>query len=71
MENMDIIIEEGKSEGLFRHDVNNRILKNLFIGCFSHIMLRWLNSTPQTYFDTINAINWMVTLLLRAVVLRK
>jgi AcrR family transcriptional regulator len=71
MDTMDIILDEGKSKGLFRPDINNRIFKNLFIGCFSHIMLRWLNSTPHTYFDTINAINWTATLLLRAAVLKK
>jgi len=36
------IIEEGKSAGYFRADVNPRVFRNMFFGAFSHLALRWI-----------------------------
>lgn len=36
------IIDEGKHAGVFRKEVNNRVFRNLFIGSFTHLFLRWI-----------------------------
>ncbi len=47
---IEILIEQGKAEGVFRTDVNPRVFRNLFLGTFSHMSLRWfiLNKRPET-----------------------
>ena len=47
---IEILIEAGKAEGAFRTDVNPRVFRNLFLGTFSHMSLRWfiLNKRPET-----------------------
>ena len=64
---IDGILEEGRQGGFFRPEVDGRIFRNLFVGCFSQLLLRWSNSGPRSYFDTVYAINRSVELLLRAV----
>ena len=42
------VLGEGKRAGIFRQQVNNRVYRNLFIGSFTHLLLRWLFiSTPH------------------------
>jgi TetR/AcrR family fatty acid metabolism transcriptional regulator len=42
------VLGEGKRAGVFRQQVNNRVYRNLFIGSFTHLLLRWLFiSTPH------------------------
>ncbi len=38
---VEVAIEEGKADGSFRPDVNPRVFRNLFLGAFSHMALRW------------------------------
>ncbi len=64
---VDEILNEGKETGYFRPDVNNRIFKNLFNGCFCHLMLRWLNRSPRSYFDSIQIIWRTADLLLQSI----
>ena len=64
---IDEILEEGKRGGFFRPEIDARIFKNLFVGCFSQLLLRWSNSSPRSYYDTVYAINRSVELLLRSV----
>ncbi len=35
------ILNEGKERGVFRSEVDNRIFRNLFIGSFTHLAIRW------------------------------
>ena len=67
LEIIDNLLEAGKQDGFFRREVNNRVFKNLFVGCFSHMMLRWFNLTPRTCFDTVYEIDRTVALLLRSI----
>lgn len=60
-------LEEGKRDGSVRADVNTRIYKNLFLGAFSHMALRWLVLGKEGEIDQMREINEVVTLLSRAV----
>ncbi len=64
---IDAILYEGKAEGCIRSTINNRIFKNLLIGVFSHMALRWLfvGHTPQV--DKTSEINTVVNLLTKMV----
>lgn len=57
------IVEQGKSEGVFRSNVNPRIFRNLFLGAFSHISIRWfiLESRPQV--DMMREIDQLTDML--------
>jgi TetR/AcrR family fatty acid metabolism transcriptional regulator len=61
------IIEEGKSEGVFRQDVESRILRNMFFGTFSHMAIRWfiVGKAPNT--DMMREIDQATDLLSLAV----
>jgi AcrR family transcriptional regulator len=62
------IIEEGKRAGIFREDIHNRVYRNLFIGSFTHLMLRWFFiSTPQPLVF-IKEFHHATELLCRAVI---
>lgn len=62
------VIEEGKKSGLMRSDINPRIFKNLFLGAFSHMALRWLILDKENKIDKMEEIEEAVYLLTKAVV---
>jgi TetR/AcrR family transcriptional regulator, fatty acid metabolism regulator protein len=57
------VIEEGKEDGSFRPDINPRVFRNLFLGAFSHMTLRWfiLDKGPET--DKMREIDQIIELL--------
>ena len=61
------IIEEGKDAGIFRKDVHNRVYRNLFIGSFTHLMLRWFFISTPTPLVFIKEFHHATELLCRAV----
>ncbi|MCK4791156.1 MAG: helix-turn-helix transcriptional regulator [Desulfobacteraceae bacterium] len=61
------VLEEGKKDGSIRIEVNNRVFKNLFLGAFSHMALRWLILGQEAETDKMREINEVVLLLSRAV----
>lgn len=64
---LNIILEEGKKDGSIRPDVNIRVFKNLFLGAFGHMALRWLILPQEGQIDKMVEIDELVLLLLRAV----
>ncbi len=64
---IDQILDEGKSDGSIRAAVNNRIFRNLFVGAFSHMVLRWLFVGETTTVDKTYEINEVVDLLKKTV----
>lgn len=62
------IIEEGKAEGSMRSNINARVFRNLFLGTFSHMALRWLILGTEQETDKMKEIDEIVSLLTRAVV---
>ena len=67
MDTLDNILEQGKKEGQIRSSVSNRIFKNLFIGSFSHLALRWLFLEQDLQIDKTSEINEVIELLVKAV----
>ncbi len=61
------VLDEGKSDGSFREDVNNRIFRNLFLGAFAHLMTRWVVLGKSTPIGVIEELNEASSLLCRAV----
>ncbi|GAB6909559.1 hypothetical protein JCM12296A_54040 [Desulfosarcina cetonica] len=48
------ILELGKRKRLFKPDLDNRIYRNLFVGAFTHMSIRWFiigNSSPLTVME--------------------
>ena len=57
------IIEEGKDNGNFRRDVNPRVFRNLFLGTFSHMALRWFIVQKPSKTDMMQEIDQVTDLL--------
>ena len=57
------IIVEGKEEGNFRQDVNPRVFRNLFLGTFSHMALRWFIVKEASETDMMREIDQVTDLL--------
>lgn len=62
------IIEEGKAEGFFRQDVNPRVFRNIFLGAFTHMSIRWI-IFDQKRFDKMFDIDSLTDLLCDSITL--
>ena len=67
MKGLFTILDKGKQEGVIRSSADNRIFKNLMVGAFSHITLRWIFSEEKTKLNKVEEINDMVAMLIRSV----
>jgi AcrR family transcriptional regulator len=61
------ILDEGKRAGVFRSNIQNRVFRNLFIGTFTHLMLRWFFISSPSPLVFIKEFHHMAELLIRAV----
>jgi len=61
------IIEEGKTKGSFRENVNPRVFRNMFIGTFNNLALRWFILEGDRNFDKMQKIEQLADLLTSAV----
>jgi TetR/AcrR family fatty acid metabolism transcriptional regulator len=61
------ILEEGKKDGSIRSNVNNRVFRNLFLGTFSLMALRWLILGGHAKTDLMREVDEVVLLLSLAV----
>ena len=61
------VVKEGLESGDFRPEVNPRVFRNMFLGAFSHMALRWLILQPRTETDILEEINQAAGLLFCAV----
>lgn len=61
------IIEEGKSEGVFRQDVDPRVFRNMYFGTFSHMAIRWFILGQVAGTDVMSEIDQATDLLSVAV----
>jgi TetR/AcrR family fatty acid metabolism transcriptional regulator len=64
---IDEILEEGKKAGIFRPEIDNRIFKNVFIGAFTHMALRWSFTVSGGNADKISEINALIEMLTGAI----
>jgi len=61
------IIAEGKDEGSFRTDISTRVFRNMFLGAFSHMALRWLIVGTENKYDKLREIKHLTDLLSTAI----
>ncbi|MDR3554490.1 MAG: TetR/AcrR family transcriptional regulator, partial [Syntrophobacteraceae bacterium] len=64
------ILDEGKKDGTFREDIDNRVFKNLFFGAFSHLTVRWFVVGKVTPIKMMEELNEVSSLLCRSVTRR-
>lgn len=48
---LEDIVQEGIEDGCFIPDINIRVFRNLFIGAFTHIVLRWFIVPKKSEYD--------------------
>jgi TetR/AcrR family transcriptional regulator, fatty acid metabolism regulator protein len=58
------VVREGMEEGAFRPDVNTRVFRNMFLGAFTHMALRWIIVKRREPFDKMMEINDLIRLLM-------
>ena len=61
------IVEEGKTAGVFRATVNSRVFRNMFLGAFSHMSMRWMVLRESAHVDKMEEIEQVSELLTSAV----
>lgn len=64
------VIEEGKAAGAFRASVNSRVFRNMFLGAFVHMSLRWFVLRESARVDKVEEIEQVTELLTSAVAAR-
>lgn len=62
------ILNEGKQKSFFRPDVDNRIYRNLFIGSFTQLAIRWFVVGKITPLDMMIEFCQLTDLLCRSIV---
>jgi TetR/AcrR family fatty acid metabolism transcriptional regulator len=62
------VIEEGKAKGSFRPDINARVFRNMFLGTFSHMALRWVILEKDSEVDKMRELVQITDLLTCAVI---
>ncbi len=60
------LLDEGKRTGVFRSDINNRVFRNLYIGTFTHLAVRWFFLGKTTPMDMTEEFGQVTALLCRA-----
>jgi TetR/AcrR family fatty acid metabolism transcriptional regulator len=68
---MEEVIEEGKSKNIFRPDVNPRVFRNMFLGAFTHMALRWIIVKKDRGYNKMKEIDHLVDLMTCAISLKK
>ncbi len=64
---LEDILEEGKAEGLFRAEVDNRVFRNMVLGVFSLSVLRWFLQDEGHKRDKVKEIDLLITYLVTAI----
>jgi TetR/AcrR family fatty acid metabolism transcriptional regulator len=64
---IDSIIEEGKEKGFFHSFVNPRIFRNMVLGAFSHLALRWFIVNKNNECDKMQEIGLVTELLMSSI----
>ena len=65
---IETIIEEGKADGIFRPNVNPRAFRNMFIGTFNNLTLRWFILERDENIDRMREIDQITDLFCSSVV---
>jgi TetR/AcrR family fatty acid metabolism transcriptional regulator len=60
-------IEEGKASGVFRSDINARVFRNMVLGTFSQMAMRWLREKKTSELELTKEINQVADIFVEAV----
>ena len=60
---LEDLIQKGINDGSFAPDCDIRIFRNMFLGAFSHMGVRWFFSGKAAEIDKIDEINQITDLL--------
>ena len=63
MRNFEVLVKEGIDDGSFSQETNVRVFRNLFLGVFTHMVLRWLFLSQRQTIDMVKEINEVTDLL--------
>jgi len=64
------ILEQGKQRGIFKKEIDNRIYRNLFVGSFSHMAIRWFIHGNLHPLNVMEEFSHACELLCRAVLIK-
>ena len=70
MRTFEVLVKEGIDDGSFAQDSNVRVFRNLFLGVFTHMVLRWLFVSQRRTIDMVKEINEVTDLLADALTIR-
>ena len=70
MRTFEILVKEGIDDGSFAADTDARVFRNLFLGVFTHMVLRWLFVSQRRTIDMVKEINEVTDLLADALTIR-
>jgi TetR/AcrR family fatty acid metabolism transcriptional regulator len=70
MRTFEVLVKEGIDDGSFAPDTNVRVFRNLFLGVFTHMVLRWLFLSQRKTIDMVKEINEVTDLLADALTTR-
>jgi TetR/AcrR family fatty acid metabolism transcriptional regulator len=59
---LEAILEEGKTDGSFRPDINTRVFRNMFLGAFFRLALRWVVFGDKYSFEKLTEIETCINL---------
>ncbi len=65
---IEAVIEEGKAASVFRTTVNPRVFRNMFLGAFIHMAMRWFIVRESARVDKLQEIEQVSELLTSAVI---
>ena len=68
MKVIEEVVEEGKTAGALRKDVNSRVFRNMFLGAFTHMALRWVIFGDSKTYDKMAEIDQLMDLLSYSIV---
>jgi TetR/AcrR family fatty acid metabolism transcriptional regulator len=61
------IIREGQADNSFRSDIDARIIRNMFLGAFSHMALRWIMLDTSEDLDKMEEIDEVINLFAESI----
>ena len=67
---LEKVMDEGIKSGVFRKNISPRIFRNIFLGAFSHMALRWLVFEDK-YVDKVTEIDRLVAYLSNAILVEQ
>jgi TetR/AcrR family fatty acid metabolism transcriptional regulator len=68
---LEEVLEEGKTKGVFRPEVNPRVFRNMLLGTFCHMATRWIADRKISEVGMMKEVNQVTDLMVDAVLVGK